>query len=205
MLIRIVLFFVGLFLIPSGWHEVSIAMKYKEPVQMSCKDFLEAKQKPAWVSVPDCVVYLGHFQTIANKDTGAVSSIWVMLFPSEETAEDDKYKSTVAISISDSDRVKAINENLDKVNQLADYKNEAAKKEFLERYRKFFETGPLILKEEAFNEDLSLIKDKLDPEHATYDYSSLDDKSSIWVGVGMMVGGLLMSILVAVSFFLRKK
>src|ERR1700761_7453511 len=97
MLIRIALFFIGLFLIPGGWHEISLAMKYKEPVAMGCQEFLAAKQKPAWVSVPDCVVYLGHFQTLADKKTGAVSSMWVMLFPSNEAAEDDKYKSSVAL------------------------------------------------------------------------------------------------------------
>lgn len=205
MIARIVIFFIGIFLLPAGWHEASLAWKYSKPVEMSCQQLLSAAEKPGWVKVDDCVVYFGQFQTVTNQKTNAVTSIAVMVFPSVEAAEDKTVKSSVVINISDSGRVHAANENLDKLNQLIGVKTEAAQKEAADRYKKLFESGPLILKEETVNEDFTFIKERLAPTHNTYAYSSLDDKPSMLQGILMMIGGVVVAALVVWSFIKRKK
>ena len=204
---RIIIFFLGLFVVFEGWHEASIAYKYKEPVKMSCQQLLAAAEKPAWVSVDDCVVYLGHYQMQYDKKTNAVTGMAVMAFASKDAAADDKVTSSVVLQISDSNKRVAIRDNLDKLNALAELKDPTPEnqKEIQDRALKLFDTGNLILKEEAINEDFDLIKDRLGANHTTYAYSSLDDKSSMMTGILMMVGGLIASLAVVASFVWRKK
>lgn len=203
MILKIVLFLVGLAIVSIGWHEVRISYKYQEPVKMTCQQFLSAADKPAWVSVDDCVLYLGHYQSLNNKRSDAVIGMAVMVFPSVEAAEDDKTTTSVVLNISDSEKRNAIKENVEKLNALVKDKKQMTEKERNDRYLKLFEKGNLVLKEAVSNDDFDLLKGRLSAKHSTYEYSSLADKSSIVTGVLTMLAGLVLSGLM-VFFFVKR-
>lgn len=204
MIFRIILFFAGFFIISEGWHETNIAYKYREPVKLTCQQLVDATPKPSWVSVDDCVVYLGQYQVMKKEKSGVVTSMAVMLFPSNEKAEDEVTKTSVVLNIGDSAKRDAIADNLTKLNALMSDKNPAKNPERLDRYQKLFEKGPLVLKETSSNEDFNLLASKLNPQHTTYAYSSLDDKSSVIKGILMMLGGAALSAVIVWSFVKRK-
>ena len=205
MIARIAIFIIGLVLLPLGWNETKIAYKYQEPVKMTCQQFLDAAEKPAWVSVDDCVVYLGRYQTLTKEKTGVVTSMAVMVFPSVETASDDKTMTSVVLNIVDEAKRNTIKDNLTKLNALLADKDPSKNPERQERYDKLFEKGNLVLKEEALNENFDLLKAKLSAQHTTYKYSSLADKSSITKGILTILIGFAMCAAVVASLVLRKK
>jgi len=205
MIFRIAIFIIGLVLLPLGWNELKIAYKYQEPVKMSCEQFLGAADKPSWVSVNDCVVYLGRYQTLTKEKTGVITSMAVMVFPSVETALDDKTMTSVVLNISDEGKRNAVKDNLSKLNALLADKDPSKDQERHERYDSLFEKGNLVLKEEAINSEFNLLSAKLSPQHTVYKYSSLEDRSTIMKGIVTLLIGLVMCAGVAATFVLGGK
>lgn len=203
--LRIIALLFGLAFIADGWHEARQGFKYRKPVSMSCQELIDAKSKPAWVSVDDCVVYLGQFQGMEDPQTKAVVSMAVLVFPSVEAARDKSAKTSVLIRIDDSIKRGTVNANLDKLNAMGKPRNDAEWADFQARYKMLFESGPLILKLDEGTANFGQLQSRLTGEPVTYGYSSLADKASIGKGILTLLGGVLIAAATVASFFWKKK
>lgn len=203
--LRILAIIFGIAFIIDGWHEARMGFKYRKPVPMSCQELIDAKTKPEWVRVDDCVVYLGQFQGMEDPKTKEVVSMAVLVFPSVEAARDKNAKTSVLIRIDDPIKRGTINANLDKLNATGKPRNDADWGDFSARYKMLFETGPLILKIDGGTANFGQLQSRLTGEPVTFGYSSMADKASMGKGILPLIGGVLLASVVGASFFWKKK
>lgn len=228
MLFRLIIIGVGAWLMLTGWDEFRRAYSNPEPAKLSCANFIASADKPRWVSVDDCVMYLGKFEYTHSKGSEEIKSAGILLYATKKDAESDSAKTSVAIQVSNRAMLEEASKNIDLINttnkkfedvvaRLGGKALPAAQRASLveegqslqregERLNALmFVTKPMVFKFSSERPHYNLLKDALTDDYTVYEISSADDKPSYGLAMVFAMIGLVLILGGVYSFIPKRK
>jgi hypothetical protein len=228
MLFKLIVAILGGWLVVFGWDEFSIAYHNSEPAKLSCANFVANPDKPKWVSVEDCVMYLGKFEYSHNKGSDKINSAGILVYPTRKDAEADSARTSVVVQVSDQALLEGASKNIDALNAINKKidgivaqlrgkgmsgkdqsslltEGHALEKEAERLSELMFINKPMVFKFSSLRPEYNLLKDSLAADYSVYEISSMDDKPSYFMALLKMIGGLVLVVGVVYSFIPSRK